>query len=222
MKRFLLAAFFLFLGSCGNGSAPPAALGDLTLRLLSQSQDNDLNVVFLQRNNAAGLSGSVVAWKVAQNLGTNQTFTFSFPSALTAGVEAPGFAPSEMPVTDPGQEWQATATNQGLELNLLGDSPFAGEIDILNAVPVPITVSMFRDAKVLGIADHVNPGQKAPFLYDSNLYVEVLPGVNPGDVVQNLDGATQLNLSGIQQSADIILTGSAAQGYAFALTPTAP
>jgi hypothetical protein len=187
-------------------------LDRIKLNLINQSQDiNNSEVLIFQKNVAESFDEIAVAWRVIQNLGTQDHHPFDYPLEffVSAGDSYGNFTP-QMRAVD-GQAYEVVKDRSGDVLRPAttpSTSPL--EVEVRNNLQTGgISANIFRDGKKLATKTNVSPGQKAVFEFKPRIFIGVASQIQEGDI---LDSAiisqinTEIDLLGIS-SADIIMTG---------------
>jgi hypothetical protein len=188
-------------------------MASIQLNFINQSQDTgNSTVVIFQKNEAA--PDTAVAWRVIERCspGKSYPFTFSADLAIAASDSYGNYTP-QLPATT-GQQYTVQQSAGGDRLVATGAASAAENIELLNGLTLgAINASIYRDGKLLATFTGIPPGQKAQFLFGSDIWIGVVPSqVQEGQV---LDAAilqtvnTHLSLLGIQK-ANIIMSGDGA------------
>lgn len=183
----------------------------IQLRLINESNDrNNSDIVIFQKNVSTSFDELAVAWKVVKNLGTGNyhPFTYTFNMEVSGSDSYGNFTP-HLPAS-PGTLFSMRKDQSGDVLGIAGRGTSPEEVQVLNALDTgAISVSIFRDDKLLAIKTGIAPQQKAVFKFKPTVFIGVVSQVEEGQI---LDSAiissvnTELALLGVS-SADIVMSG---------------
>ncbi len=198
---------------------------DIKLNFINRSNDvNNSQIVIFQKNVATDFDELAIAWKVITYCGRGDNHPFVFPvrTTLTASDSDGNFMP-QRPAQN-GQMFSVVRSASGNVLNLAGASSSSREIQLRNDLRKgAITVSAFKDNRLLARKTGVVPGQKAVFEFKPTLWIGTASQIEEGATLNSAvisDINTELTLLGVA-SADIVMTGggggSAAVPYQFQL-----
>ncbi|WDD91122.1 hypothetical protein Bsp3421_001017 [Burkholderia sp. FERM BP-3421] len=198
---------------------------DIKLNFINRSNDvNNSQIVIFQKNVATDFDELAIAWKVITYCGRGDNHPFVFPvrTTLTASDSDGNFMP-QRPAQN-GQMFSVARSASGNVLSLAGASSSSREIQLRNDLRKgAISVSAFKDNRLLARKTGVVPGQKAVFEFKPTLWIGTASQIEEGATLNSAvisDINTELTLLGVA-SADIVMTGggggSAAVPYQFQL-----
>lgn len=178
----------------------------IKLNLINKSDERDNPDIVICESNTAG----TVAWRVIQNLGTNDYHPFTFPmqNQIGASDSYGNYTPAIN--ADNGQKFEMIKDASGDVLKAAGQSENPKAIGLANKLKTGvINVYLYKDAKKFIQASNLTPEQTVFFEPQPKIWIGVATQVAEGQalnsaVLQNIN--TEINLLGIQ-SADIVMKG---------------
>ena len=162
-----------------------------------------------------------VAWRVINKVGRNSSCTFTFPYAteISASWNDGSCRTVTMPVSI-GSKFCVTKDDTGIVLLGDGIAPSTTAIDVLNNIQTPggISVSLYKDGRVMMTKKIVAYDQKATFVLHPKLYwglaSEIQEGEELSSAVLNSDSFFEQDLEGVSEAV-VGLYGNAQDGYMF-------
>ncbi|MFZ2407211.1 MAG: hypothetical protein WAW41_18925 [Methylobacter sp.] len=201
-------------------------MADIQLNLINQSNDiNNSDIVIFQKNTATDVNTQSIAWTVVKNLGNGDNHPFAYPMEFAIGAKDAEGKYLPQIFTENGNAHEVV---MACSCHVLQTAPTPAanptEVEVWNNLELgSIDAQIYRDGKLLASAANVPPGSKANFQFQPTLFINAMPQVEQGSVMNpsvTVQQPTELDLTGIS-SADIIITGGGtgpnATAFKFAL-----
>ncbi len=202
---------------------------DIEITFINNSQDmNNSSIVIFQKNVASNFEENAIAWQVIKNCGKNWSHKFTYPMNFEVAAADSYGNISDLQTAINGQKWDVLRNKSGdiLQLNPENTNN-PNEIVIENVLPAgSISAQIYKDGKLLATKTGISPNQKVVFEFTPEIYVDVIPQVSEGEVIDSAIISNinyKLSLLGLTK-ANLIMTGggtgSNATPFKFQLVPT--
>jgi hypothetical protein len=186
----------------------------IALTIVNESDDkNNSDIVIFQKNVAAELSETAVAWQAIHNLGPGSRHPLFYSSHFQVNASDSWGNYTPHLLVRPGDAYQMVESPAGNVLRLYPGPASPGEMDVRNDLSKgSIAAHIYRDGKLLATRMPIAPGQKAVFGFSSTIFIGVVSQIEEGQIINAAIISTihtEFDLLGIK-SADIVMTGGGA------------
>lgn len=198
---------------------------DIVLSFINHSDEDDPRIVIFQKTTEPSFDDMVIAWKVIEYCGRNDSRRIPFPMTnFVSASDSYGNATSKE-AAYPGQAFAVVSTPSGNQLKLSGEATNPEAIEVRNDLDRgAIDGNVYKDGRLLAARTNIAPGQKALFAFEPTLWIGPAEQVQEGERMSQsiLNGVnTELGLLGIAR-ADIEMTGGGGKPLVFELKNVEP
>ena len=212
LHRVALCLLLVSSAGCSNGDADPSTAGptSIELNIINMSRDPSVTFAVFQENLAA--PSTPIAWKVFTLASSDHQF-LAVDQFFELQVEISRFQ-LPLEVVRPGQLCKVVQTGSAVQVRISGPSSDPTVLEVENdLVSETIDALIYRGRELLAESE-IAPHDLFTFKFPESLHF-VAGDYNPGDPITTSQ-ATEISLSGVK-SADIVIGGSAATAYTFAI-----
>lgn len=187
-------------------------MDNIKLNFINGSNDqNNSTVVIFQKNVAADIDESAVAWRVVKNCAVGFHHSFSFPLDIEiSALDSWGNEIVKPIAAVCGSLYHVHTGCSENSLSLLESGSSDKKVQLLNNLKQgSIDARIYRDERLLAVKCGVLPEQKAVFEFKPSIWIGVVPHIEEGQIMNSAITSginTEISLLGIK-SADIVMTG---------------